>query len=291
MIDYRINTFLTLYREMNYRKTAELLNMTQPGVTQHIHFLENAYKTRLFQYDGRVLRRTHSAELLKRSIDRIMAEESALEKTLQVAEEYYLRIGATKTIGEFVILPMAARFARIPENRLDLVIDNTEVLLTMLDDRLLDFALIEGSFDKTKTDHHILKKEHFVGVCAKGHRFAGRRVSFEYIFSETLIVREHGSGTRGIMEQLLNDRGFSLDNFKKVMTANNFTAIRYFVSNNLGISFAYQPVVDSDCRLAAFELEGVTVTHEFNYVYLNEHIAREQIRRFENASPKTTAQV
>ena len=41
MIDYRIKTFLVLCDTMNYRKTAELLNMTQPAVTQHIHLLEN----------------------------------------------------------------------------------------------------------------------------------------------------------------------------------------------------------------------------------------------------------
>ena len=35
MLDYRVITFLALYDEMNYRKTAEKLNMTQPGVTQH----------------------------------------------------------------------------------------------------------------------------------------------------------------------------------------------------------------------------------------------------------------
>ena len=43
MIDSRMETFLTLCRVMNYRKTAELLNMTQPAVTQHIHYLENHY--------------------------------------------------------------------------------------------------------------------------------------------------------------------------------------------------------------------------------------------------------
>ena len=41
MLDYRTETFLTLYEEMNYRRTAERLQMTQPGVTQHIHYLEN----------------------------------------------------------------------------------------------------------------------------------------------------------------------------------------------------------------------------------------------------------
>lgn len=40
MIDYRVKTFLALCDFMNYRKTAQILNMTQPAVTQHIHFLE-----------------------------------------------------------------------------------------------------------------------------------------------------------------------------------------------------------------------------------------------------------
>ena len=41
MLDYRIETFLTLCETMNYRITAERLNITQPAVTQHIHYLEN----------------------------------------------------------------------------------------------------------------------------------------------------------------------------------------------------------------------------------------------------------
>ena len=251
MVDHRIHTFLTLYREMNYRRTAELLNMTQPGVTQHIQYLEKAYHTKLFQYDGKTL-------------------------------TFCLRIGATKTIGEFVILPAAARFAAAAGHRLELVVDNTEILLSMLDDRLLDFALIEGTFDKTKFDYHLFKKEHFVGVCGKQHRFAGRCVPIEDIFSETLIVRERGSGTRGIMEQLLRDRSFSTDCFQKVVTVNNFTAIRHFAASGLGITFAYQPIVDGDDRLASFQLEDVTVVREFNYVYLSRNIALEQIRRFEH---------
>ena len=71
MLDYRINTFLTLYEEMNYRRTAEKLNMTQPGVTQHIHYLEKHYGVKLFEYDGRILSRTKNAEYLKRHFDSI----------------------------------------------------------------------------------------------------------------------------------------------------------------------------------------------------------------------------
>ena len=75
MLDYRIETFLTLYDEMNYRRTAERLRMTQPGVTQHIHYLERFYGVKLFVYDGRQLLRTPEAEKLKRHIDSTRAAE------------------------------------------------------------------------------------------------------------------------------------------------------------------------------------------------------------------------
>lgn len=35
---------------MDYRKTAEELHMTQPAVTQHIQYLEEKYRCKLFSY-------------------------------------------------------------------------------------------------------------------------------------------------------------------------------------------------------------------------------------------------
>ena len=53
MLDYRIYTFLTLCEKMNYTKTAEVLHITQPAVTQHIRWLEDQYRCRLFSYQER----------------------------------------------------------------------------------------------------------------------------------------------------------------------------------------------------------------------------------------------
>ena len=59
MVDSRIKTFLALCRNMNYRRTAEELSLTQPAVTQHIKFLENEYNCRLFSYDFRTMLKTY----------------------------------------------------------------------------------------------------------------------------------------------------------------------------------------------------------------------------------------
>ena len=38
MLDFRMETFLAVCRYMNFTRAAEKLNITQPAVSQHIHF-------------------------------------------------------------------------------------------------------------------------------------------------------------------------------------------------------------------------------------------------------------
>lgn len=118
MLDYRTETFLTLYEEMNYRRTAERLQMTQPGITQHIHYLENYYGVKLFVYDGHQLPRTPEAELLKRHIDSTRAAEHDLRAGFAQTDMLHLRVGATKTIGEYVLVPTVRQFLKKKITRL-----------------------------------------------------------------------------------------------------------------------------------------------------------------------------
>lgn len=280
MLDYRIDTFLTLYEEMNYRRTAERLSMTQPGVTQHIHYLENFYGVKLFVYDGRQLIRTREAEGLKRHIDSVRAAERDMRGGFVQSDIIHLRVGATKTIGEFVIVPTIRQFLADERHRLDLTVDNTENLLCMLEHGELDFAVIEGVFDKKKYPCQLYKKETFVGICSNNHPFAEKTVSLEQVFGESLVVREKGSGTRRLLEQAVKGRGFSLDSFKSCSSSSNFSVICELVALNNAITFAYEPI--SRCRddLAVFNVEDMSITGEFNLVYINEQAAGPKIEVF-----------
>lgn len=280
MLDYRIDTFLTLYEQMNYRKTAEKLNMTQPGVTQHIHCLEKHYGVKLFAYTGRQLIRTKAAEQLKRYIDSIRAEEAAMKASFIQTDAVHLRVGATKTIGEFVIVPAVRDFLSRERCSLDLTVDNTDHLLTMLSHGELDFAVIEGVFDKEKYDCHLFKKERFVGICEKNHPFAGRSVPLEEIFREHLIVREKGSGTRMLLQQAIADRGYSLASFRRCSSVSNFSVICELVARNGAITFAYEPIAHCRDDLATFAAEDMQIQGEFNFVYTNKQVGREKTAMF-----------
>ena len=43
MLDFRVETFLTVCRTMNFTRAAEELHITQPAVSHHIHTLEEEY--------------------------------------------------------------------------------------------------------------------------------------------------------------------------------------------------------------------------------------------------------
>jgi DNA-binding transcriptional LysR family regulator len=280
VIDYRIQTFLQLCETMNYRVTAELLNMTQPAVTQHIHYLENEFGCKLFEYNGRTLKKTEKARILERYARAMQYQQQELLQVLHGQPALELHIGATKTIGEFVIEPFVKRYLD-GSGTLSLFVDNTEVLLQMLDTNQVDFALIEGFFDKRYYDYKLFRKEPFVGICSRSHPFAGRSVGIEELFGETLILREKGSGTRAIFEQTLHDYSYSADQFRKVACISNFRMIQELVADGAGISFVYEAVAKSTTRLTTFCLRDIPIVREFNYVYLKGTNAGEKIKLFE----------
>ena len=43
MIDFRMKTFLAVCECMNFTRAAQMLNLTQPAVSQHIRYLAVSY--------------------------------------------------------------------------------------------------------------------------------------------------------------------------------------------------------------------------------------------------------
>jgi len=282
MLDYRMNTFLTLCREMNYRKTAEALNMTQPAVTQHIHFLEDYYSCRLFEYDRHVLRLTEKGQLLKVHAENLRYQEQSFEKRLRGDGKITLRIGATKTIGEYVIKNQLSAFLSDERHCAEVYVDNTEKLLGLLKEGKLDFALVEGFFDGREFASKLYSQERFRGLCAKNHPFAGKTVTLPQLLEETLIVREEGSGTRKILERELEEHNLTLGSFRAVNCVNSFSLICALIEAGRGISFAYSAVKEHSDNLASFELEGMNLSHSYCYVYLDNPQSLDAVELFDS---------
>ena len=279
MVDRRVDTFLLLCQLMNYRKTADALGITQPAVTQQIHFLEREYGCKLFTYENSRLRKTEAAITLEQYARAIRLQDQHLRDKLSSTVRE-LKIGATKTIGDYVLKEDIQRYLSKEDHALSLVVDNTEHLLKMLDENQLDFAVIEGYFDRSLFDNQLFRKEPFVGICPQNHPFAGKEVSLEELFQETIIHREAGSGTRAILEQKLRGYNESLDRFKRQICISSFPVILDLVKKGFGVSFVYEVLADSDPNIAKFTIRGEHIVREFNIVYLRHADLQEKISWF-----------
>lgn len=266
-MDPKLRTFLTLCQTMNYRLAAERLHLSQPAVTKQIQSLEQSLQTKLFYYDGHTLHKTEKCLLLERYAISQQYQFEELQLAITDKRRLKLRIGATKTIGDYVLIDAIKDYLSHPNHELSLVVDNTKHLLQMLDENQLDFAVIEGTFSKTKYDSYLLRMEPFVGICAKSSPLCGKSVPITDLLKQTIIVREEGSGTRRIFEERLMASGYELSDFSREVSISSFVSIKALVAGGIGISFLYHSVVSNDSTIGTFTVDGITAPHAFHVVY------------------------
>lgn len=279
-MDSKLHTFLILCQTMNYRLAAQRLHLSQPAVTKQIQSLEQSLQTKLFYYDGHALHKTEKCLLLERYAISLQYQFEELLLAIADKERLKLRIGATKTIGDYVLIDAIKKYLEHPHHELSLVVDNTKHLLQLLDENQLDFAVIEGTFSKTKYASYLLRMEPFVGICAKNSPLCGKHIPIDALLSETIIVREEGSGTRRIFEERLTASGYELNDFFRQVSISSFVSIKALVASGIGISFLYQSVVSNDDAIGTFIVDGLTEPHAFHVVYTRNTNAKNYSEQF-----------
>lgn len=285
MLDFRYETFLVLCKTLNYTEAGSLLCITQPAVTQHIHWLEEKYKCKLFEYKNRRLTLTEKGSMLYEFALSMSVNSMRITEQMKREEDkpHELKIGATKTIGEFEISESIKRYIKTtPNAKISLYVENTAVLLEKLERGEIDFAVVEGSFDKSKYWYRLLSRVDFFGICSPKSQLANSSVTPEKLLSQPIILREQGSGTRRIFEQLLEERSFRIEQYKNVTEISSFSVIKSLVKENLGISFVYEPVARKE--LEANELSFFTfeqqIQREFNFLSLKNSMFIDRIESF-----------
>lgn len=279
MIDFRHETFFALCRIRSYTKTAEYLHLTQPAVSQHIRHLEALYGGQLFEYRDRKLYLTERANRLYEYLQVLRADSGRLKTELlelNSAEVRQVHFGATLTIGEYV-MPGVLEYllSESPDDRIHMVVENTKHLTEKLRGGQIDFALIEGFFDKSQYMAKRISTEKFIPVCAPGSPFAGKSVSFEELWEQRLILREEGSGTREVFEKAISDQNYSLQSFRRISEIGNMNVIKRLVRQGVGISFMYLQAAKAELqegKLSEFQIRDFDAEHEFNFVYLKNSV-------------------
>lgn len=214
------------------------LHVSQPAVSRQIRDFEERLETVLFDRLPRGMRLNVSGDALAAYARRIFALERQAETTLaelQNLEIGYLAVGASTTIGNYLLPSVLAKYNhQYPGVHVTLEINNTEVIQQQLVEDRLDVGLTEGIVQAGDLHAEEFMSDDLVVVAAPNLMPANdREYAVREIAAMPWIARERGSGTRAVLEQALSAHDLAL---RPAMELASTEAIKRAVAAAVGIA-------------------------------------------------------
>ena len=290
MLDFRIMTFLEVCRTMNYTKAAENLNLTQPAVSQHIHWLEQQYGVKVFSYINKNLYLTEEGKQLQSAFKTMSLDISYLADSVK-HKKRVLTFGTTPTVGTYLIPEPLKRYKdKFPDTNIFMHVRNTADLCRMIDDNVIDFAIVEGYVQKSDYSYLLYRSEKYLPVCSASFDITDKVKKMSDLLAFPLLIREKGSGNRDIIVRSLSRYNLSPEDFQSIIEINDIQAIKAMIAQGIGIGFLYHSAVKDDIasgKLKEIPLEDFDESHEFTFIWRKNSIYSEQFEKlFELLKPR-----
>ncbi|AMA73075.1 MULTISPECIES: LysR family transcriptional regulator [Aneurinibacillus] len=267
-----LRTFITVVEEKSFTRAGEKLRLSQPSVSLHIKHLETEFQAKLIDRSPKHLYVTTAGKMLYERAKQIV---NLYEKT---KEDIYahqhtvtgkLRIGASFTIGEYVLPVLLADFSRrYSEVEVEVTIGNTKRIAEAVKLLQMDIGLIEGQTSDKELRITPFMQDEMVLVVPIAHPLAARgTVTPDELQDETWVVREEGSGTRVYSDYVI--RAFGL-RVKKMITLSSNQGVKEAVIAGLGITLLSRWVVKKHLQhgeLAELSLQSEPFLRRFSYIY------------------------
>jgi DNA-binding transcriptional LysR family regulator len=274
MENFRLKVFRTVASHLNFSRAAEELLLTQPAVTQQIKALEDEYGVPLFDRSGGRITLTPSGQALlpyAMKLKEISEEAQTAVAGASGKHGGQLSLGASQTIGQYVLPTLVAGFLR--ENPRALVSarsGNTDAILEALVDHKIQLALIEGP--ALRKDIHVepFMEDHMVLVVSASHEWADHEVDLASFKEAPLLMREFGSGSRRVVEKALVQAGLSKKDLKVRMELDSTEGLLSAVEAGLGVTFVSHWAVRNQLALGTLKLArvpGLKLSRMFSIAY------------------------
>ncbi|WP_209124662.1 LysR family transcriptional regulator [Alkalihalobacillus sp. BA299] len=233
-----LRIFVTVVEQRHFSKAAKLLNLSQPNVSLHIRNLENEFGAVLFHRSPKQVKVTEEGEILYVRAKQILTLYEEAKQEMNDRKNIVqgkIKIGASFTIGEYILPRILAQFAN--ENRgvkVEVTVGNTEEVIERIRANDLDIGLVEGEVTNTDILVQPFMEDEMIVIAPANHTLAQLRVvKAEMLQEEVWIWRESGSGTRAYSDRFMNELHL---NVKHSFIFSSSQGIKEAVSEGLGIA-------------------------------------------------------
>jgi aminoethylphosphonate catabolism LysR family transcriptional regulator len=275
----QIRAFHQVALHGGFSRAAEMLNQTQPALSDQVRRLEEEHDVLLFNREGRRIRLTEAGEALFLLTRRFFEAEDAIAEHLEHARSALagrLRIMADSALH---ITAALGRFrARHPDVFVEISTGNSEEVLAALRAYEVEIGIVGSVAPAPDLEMLDLGETPIVAIAARGLLPAGTvSLRLEDLRRYPLVFREKGSRTRQGLEQEARRQGVRLT---PAIEVEGREAMREVVASGAGVGFVSEAEQGYDPRIEKVLLSGVGLSMTETAIHLTMRRELPVIRAF-----------
>ncbi|MGE7826355.1 selenium metabolism-associated LysR family transcriptional regulator [Paenibacillus sp. NPDC093718] len=257
---HQLHIFYTVAERGSFSAAAQALHMSQPAVTMQVQSLEEYFGTKLLIRSTKRMELSEAGRTLlpfaRKSLE-LSQETDAAMAAFSNKLQGRLQLGASLTIGEYVLPRLLGPFGReYPDISIMLKVMNTTQILEEIAGHQLNFGLIEAPVEHPDMVLDSVMEDELKLIVPSGHPLAAREdaIYLEDVLKYPFVLREKGSGTRKVMEDVLLMRGYDPESIQTVMELGSTGAVKSAVEEGLGITMLSTSTVKHETALGLVKM-------------------------------------
>ncbi len=268
----QLKLFESVVRNNSFTRAAEELHLTQPAVSIQIKRLEEQVGMPLFEQVGKKIFPTAVGEELAQASKDILGRLEELKNTvdnLQGSVQGPLRVSVVTTAKYFIPHLLGAFLQQYPDVEPSFNFSNRAAVIQRLTDNLDDFVVMGQIPDSKNLEAYPFLENILVVIAHPAHPLAQKKnVALEELVKHRFLVREADSGTRMVVDRMLNKHGLALEPY---MELGSSEAIKQGVMAGLGLGVLslHSLLLERDAgKLVVLNAEGFPIKRRWYAVHL-----------------------
>jgi len=267
----QLRAFYQAAKCQNFSVAAKNLFVSQPAVTAQIKLFEENCGLKLFKKKGRNLFLTEEGKTLFNYARKIFEYERKIEDAVEQMKELKkgsLRLGSARTYARYFMPFLLTGFREAyPHIKIHFDEGSSLEMIQSLLDLKNEVVIIAKADDHPNIAFIPFSREELVLILPPNHRLANKdRIRFAQIAEAPIIMKDPGSGTRKLVDEL-----FAKNNCTPniLMETGDAEIIKLLVQHGEGVSFLVKEAVAVELQ----EKKLVTVPLKKEPIFLDVSIA------------------
>ena len=234
----QLRAFVAVAQSSSFSRAADALALTQPAVSRNVTDLEQALGLLLLHRTTREVELTEAGRLLLGNLSRVLEDLDAclLEvQGLATQRKGRVKVASSPTLSANLLPQCIARGRQQSPGVNIQLLDRiqSDVLLSVRSGEV-DFGVVIDPSEKQDLHAQTILTEPFCLLCLSSHSLARKKeVHWEQLAGESLVLLDHASGSRRLIDRALEAQGVVAENAQDV---GHPTTIFRMVEAGLGLS-------------------------------------------------------